>query len=345
MLGARRLLLLGPFALLAFVGLACAPTTRDFGSTGGQGGGASTSGPCAAGTLEDCFNGLDDDCNGKADCEDPACSDAAVCEPAALAASSGVVVGEGEACPEGFTADEQLIHRKLQDTGCAGCDCKLFAPTCTADVWYYDASSTCASDTTLKGGISAGNFGTTCSSPINAGNSNSYVLGVRTGLWKMEQSCSPDGAATPAAPAWGETMKFCRANAEGKGCSAGNTCVPKTAAAPHCALATGTSTCNGFGTAESDWYTGFSDTRACGACECQASGGSCDDLLLAVGSDYSCSATHNLKQGTKECFSGTGVYSPPVQLAGKAAVGKCDTSAKVTGNLAPTGQLTLCCQP
>lgn len=344
MLGARRLLL-GPCALLAFVGLACAPTTRDFENAGGAGGGSSTSGPCAVGSIEDCFNGLDDDCNGKADCEDPSCTDVAVCEPVALAASNGVLVGEAEACPDGFTGDEQIIHRKLEDTGCAGCDCKLFAPTCTADVWYYDTTSSCSADTNLKSGISAGTFGTTCSSPINSGSSNNFVLGVRTGPFKIEQSCSPGGQATPAAPTWGETMKFCRANAEGKGCSAGNTCVPKAASAPHCALAAGTSSCTGFGTAESDWYTGFSDARACGACGCEASGGSCDTMKLAVGSDYACPGTHSLDPGTKECFSGTGIYSPPVQLVGKPTVGTCSGSAKTTGSLTPTGQLTLCCQP
>src|SRR5512132_1121400 len=121
--------LLGSFAITTVVGLACAPTTRTYENTGGNG-------VCAPGVVEDCFNGADDDCNGETDCEDPACTDIAVCEPLALAAPSGVLVSEAEACPDGYTADEQVIHRELDDGGgCAGCDCQVGSPTCTGDVW------------------------------------------------------------------------------------------------------------------------------------------------------------------------------------------------------------------
>src|SRR5512132_4096821 len=177
--------LLGSFALITVVGLACAPTTRTYENTGGQGSGGnaeggSSSSMCAPGDVEDCFNGADDDCNGKTDCEDPACNDVAVCEPLALAAASGVVVAEADACPDGYTADEQLIHRKLVDGGCAGCDCNVPTPTCTGEVWYYDSLNACSISPSSSGGIYAGSYGDTCSAnPINS-NGSSFVFGVRT---------------------------------------------------------------------------------------------------------------------------------------------------------------------
>lgn len=342
--------LLGSFAIITVVGLACAPTTRTYENTGGQGAGGNAQGgggPCTKGGVEDCFNGADDDCNGETDCEDAACTDVAVCEPLALAASSGVVVGETEACPDGYTADEQLIHRKLADGGCAGCGCNVPTPTCTGDVWYYDSVNACSLGTNTSGGKFAGNYGDMCSpNPINSGG-GSFVFGVRTGAWKIKETCDASGAATVVPASWGTTLKFCRANAEGKGCSAGSTCVKKTASAPHCALAAGTSSCSGFGMVQSDWYTGFTDSRSCGACGCTVSGGSCDPVLLAVGSDYACYPTPVVKQSSKQCFTNQpkGVYSPPVQLVNKAAIGTCTSGAPVTGSLDPTGQSTLCCQP
>ncbi|MFS8064977.1 MAG: hypothetical protein ACMG6S_01270 [Byssovorax sp.] len=339
--------LLVPFAITAVVGLACAPTTRTYENTGGQGsggnaeGGGSSSGMCAPGDVEDCFNGADDDCNGKTDCEDPACNDIAVCEPLALAAASGVVVAEADPCPDGYTADEQLIHRKLADGGCAGCDCNVPTPTCTGEVSYYDSAGSCKFGTNA---IPAGTHGAACSAnPIASG----FVFGVLTSAWKIQETCSASGTATPVPAAWGTTVKFCRVNAEGKGCGAGNTCVKKTATAPHCALAAGSSSCTGFATAESDWYTGSTDSRTCGACGCKVSGGSCDPVLLAVGSDYACYPTPVVKQSSKQCFTDkpNGIYSPPVQLVNKATIGTCTTSAPVTGSLDPTGQSTLCCQP
>lgn len=355
MLASRWLLV--PFALITVVGLACAPTTRTYENTGGQGsggnaeggGGSSSSGPCTPSGAEDCFNGDDDDCNGKTDCEDPACNDTAVCEPLALAAASGVVVAEADACPDGYTADEQVIHRKLADGGCAGCACDVPTPTCTGDVWYYESINACSLGTNTSGGKFAGNYGEACSpNPINSGGGGlGFVFGVRTGAWKIQETCLAGGTASPVPATWGTTLKFCRANAEGKGCGAGNTCVKKTATAPHCALAAGTSSCAGFGMAQSDWYTGFTDSRACGACGCKASGGSCDPVQLAVGSDYACYPTPVVNQASKQCFTNqpNGVYSPPVQLVNKAKAGTCTTGAPVMGSLDPTGQSTLCCQP
>lgn len=345
---------------VAVAGLACSPVTRTYEGVGGQGGGgtggevggasstasssptsgSSSSGMCAG--TEDCFNGVDDDCNGTTDCEDAACGGVAVCAPELDGAPSGVVVPGTDACPGGYTAKEQIIHRGLVDGGCTGCLCKVQSPVCTGDVWYYPTSAECTGSIGLTGGKLAGNFDAACSpNPI----SSSQIYGVRTSAWKMKESCATGGAPMLAPAAWGETMKFCQADKVGKGCSVGNTCVPSVAAAPHCALAAGSSACGGFATSQSDWYTGVTDTRACGACGCSASGGSCGPVVLNVGSDYTCGANAVVGESAKQCFSGSGIYAPPVQLAGKPKLGTCTPDAAVTGSLDGIGQSTLCCQP
>ena len=46
---------------------------------------------CVFQSAEDCFNGIDDDCNGHTDCDDPACNGSTTCVPAA--GSNGFVPG------------------------------------------------------------------------------------------------------------------------------------------------------------------------------------------------------------------------------------------------------------
>ncbi len=345
----------GSFALLAVVGLACAPVTRTHDNVGGQGGqgagvnvggasttsGSSSSGICSA--IEDCFNGVDDDCNGTIDCADPACSAVAVCEPEVNGAPNGVVVAGTEACPSGYTGGEQIIYRSLVDGGCTGCSCTLKGTTCFGDVWYYPTAAACTNDVLNNGGTFAGSFGLACdsSAPISSG----QTYGARTGAWKGQNSCTGAGVATLAPAAWAETMKFCKANQVGNGCSAGNTCVPNLKAAPHCALAAGSAACGGFASSQSDWYTGLNDTRTCGACGCTVSGADCSPLHLEVGSDYGCSSAATVPEKTKKCFTGSGIYAPPVHLVGAPNEGTCTPAASVTGSLDGTGQSTLCCQP
>ena len=68
-------------------------------------------------------------------------------------------------------------------------------------------------------------------------------------------------------------------------------------------------------------------------------------MTLAVGSDYTCGTNAVVAEKTKMCFSGSGIYAPPVHLAGNPKVGTCTGDASTAGALIATGQSTLCCQP
>lgn len=318
-----------PLAALLLLGAAasCSPEERDF------------AGPAGCGTPEACFDGVDNDCDGDADCADADCDSGAVCVPDSDAARAGVLVPEGEPCPEGFAAEETIVHQGLEDTGCEGCSCTPDPTDCLADAWYYQDAAVCTGDVGQTGGTYAGKVGFACTpNPLNEG---TFMFGgVRVSLFEVIQSCSAAGDATPAPPAWGDTRKFCRASSWGAGCDAGRICVPQQAPEAQCALAASSDACEGYANPRSDWYTGFTDARACGACGCTASGGSCDQVLFELGNDYSCFEAQTLEQGTQWCGQG---YAPPARLVGTPGPSTCTTSASVTGALEPTGQVTLCC--
>jgi hypothetical protein len=211
---------------------------------------------------------------------------------------------------------------------------------CAVDIFYYDTEAACFDDTAQTGGILAGEYGPTCD-----GNNPIYpmpggtVRGIRAGTFKVTESCTASGDAKPAAPAWQETRRFCRAETIGTGCEGGQVCVPRQAPAAQCALAEGTVACEGY-PASHEWYSGVDDTRVCDACFCDASGGSCDGVFVQIGSDYSCINAATIGQGEKTCQS---IYAPPIGLVGNAQPSSCTAGAAAAGTLLPAGPSTLCC--
>ena len=99
------------------------------------------------------------------------------------------------------------------------------------------------------------------------------------------------------------------------------------------------------GTTTTYWYTGFTDTRTCGACTCGGpTGQSCAGMRIIVGTDYTCSpATATVASGARSCYPNKGVYSPGLIFTGTATQPTCPGSAATVGALTPTGQRTLCC--
>ncbi len=278
--------------------------------TGDPGSGADTG-------EESCFNGVDDDADDLADCADPKCAEVATCVPLdeALALEVGALVGADEPCPAGFEGGEVVVHRDLDPGVCEGCDCTIGSTTCTATVWYYPDEAACTADEGLTGGVEVG-VPITFECPA-APVFDSFIFGMRVDV-AAEQSCTGSGSAEPGPVSWGRSMKFCRASSVGGGCSGGAVCVGRQAAPEaQCSLAAGEVACEGYASAEVDWYTGFDDGRTCGACTgCAASGGSCDGVGVLVGSDYKCGVgpPDPIADETRSCFGQ--VYSPPAQLIG-----------------------------
>jgi len=92
------------------------------------------------------------------------------------------------------------------------------------------------------------------------------------------------------------------------------------------------------------WSAGYSDDRVCGACGCQDNGdGNCDNVVVEIGSDWTCADYGQLYEGEKEC-QGT-PYSPPERLIGTPTNSTCSAQGAMTGSARPTGGQAYCGQP
>jgi hypothetical protein len=294
---------------------------------------------------ESCFNGIDDEGDDRADCADPKCGETAACVPVSDASEAGALVEIDQPCPDGFEAGEAIIHQGLDQGACAGCDCAPGDTTCSATVWYYPDDASCAADTGATGGVEAPAPAAFACPEGGAPISTDFVYGARVDV-EASSTCSASGTAEPGPIGWARSMKFCVASLAGAGCAQGELCVPRQQPDAQCTLAEGAADCTGYQSAGSDWYTGVgADARTCGECSCAAVGGACDDVVVQVGTDYSCdTTTAEIADETQDCFGQ--VYAPPVHLAGvPVAPTDCTAEAALTGEAAPTGQETLCCAP
>jgi hypothetical protein len=303
---------------------------------------------CTFHSAEDCYNGIDDDCNGLTDCQDPACAPVTACVPG-ISGSNGFVAGvwvdAAASCPARFDAGETGINATLDPgAGCTGCSCSATI-SCSANLYKYLTAAACNGDTALTGGSLAGAVST--ASPCLASTFNTLTEARVGPFGTTNGPCTPQGIAAPTPPTWGTSRKFCGAGSVGAGCGPGYVCLPK-AVPNHCALALGAKSCPaGYTKDGGSWYTGFDDTRSCGACACGSqTPGSCQNLLVRfyAGTTTTCSAGihRSLGPNAKEC--GFGISCGSAGFDGTPTAPTCPPVSAVTGAAAPTGEQTLCCQ-
>jgi hypothetical protein len=314
--------------------------------------------PLCTPAPEDCFNGVDDDCDNLADCADPDCVPAtAQCVPIDLstdaAAAPGVSVAANASCPVQFDrVAATTVRTGLTGGACTGCSCGASPTTCgPASVYTYDSAAACSADTGNTAGMPTKpptlTAGDACLVPTYAASPGGFIYGLRVlPIPPMMGNCPASGMATPGPIAWASTTKFCPTTARGVGCGAGQVCVPKPPAPTikSCVLYSGAHACP-TGTTKlqnADWYTGSNDARGCSACGCvNPTGGSCAGLVVHVGNDYTCDPDDaDVHPGNKTCFQG---YTPGLQVNGAPSNGSCTPASAVTGALTPTGKHSICC--
>jgi hypothetical protein len=285
---------------------------------------------------EDCFNGRDDDCNGFADCADSACAAGATCAPAGE--NMGVLIAANDTCPSGYSPLWDL-HRELTGGPCNGCRCTPSTTECEGALHFYDSETACAADVTQSGGTPVDPVTFECpAEPLFSGFAYGYRVDVS--LVRGTGSCTASGSATPMAAEWQSSAKYCVADRTGVGCQFGYACVPHQEAGHACA-AQSNDTC-ASGTTTSDWYEGYSDTRACGECSCDGQG-DCDEVRMQVGNDWQCLSDRPITvDGEQRCD--VQHYNPPAQLVGTPTEPTCSPTAVSSGELTPEGLHALCCE-
>ena len=319
-------------------------------SAGGKGGAASGAGGVGGGCVpsgpEDCFNQLDDDCNGHVDCDDPACMPAATCvalDPSA--GSIGTSVDMATACPADAIVARTLVSGTDTSTCSGQCSCGQGSATlsCSAAIYEFSSAPECADATALGQLAHTLTFADGCY-PMPA--SATPVSGIRVGALSGTPigSCEPMASNLVKGPAvWTATTKFCGVPAVGAGCGAAAACVPRPiATAGACVLMSGARACPA-GLRQTDWYSSVVDSRTC-ACRCGAPrGGTCNAVLIEVtnqcGGDVEGYASIN---NDRLCLNPS-LATPGLQLNGTPIAPTCQSSMGFDGALTLGGQQTLCC--
>jgi hypothetical protein len=326
-----------------------AGTAGTSGGSAGAAGSAADSGlsdgghVCGDGGPEDCLNNIDDDCNGKTDCADPACTTPTTCvpEPVVQGGVLGTFVPAGASCPTGFTA--RIIRRGLSgDTSCTGCSCVTPVSYCEASGYGHGTGACGTSQYDASKFFSV--FSNSCQTmPADA---HLYVFSVVTFT-----SCTAQGTPRVAPAQWTETRTFCAANRVGGGCPAGSRCVASVATSK-CTMTAGATACSGNypappTAASGPWYTGSSDTRTCSACQCGFARGPCSGGRIVGYDAWGCTG-NAADVGNGSQASVCNVPFAPVSGSGKV-VGtpvpqNCDVQSYASGTLSPTGPQTVCCR-
>jgi hypothetical protein len=300
-------------------------------------------------STEDCFNGVDDDCDGLADCADPDCtggaSPKASCVPDPGSFTLGTDVASPGSCPSAYPTPAP-IHSNLNAGSCAlgTCSCSEAANYCYAYVFDSDSDASCATSVAMyyiDTSFACQNF-----TSIPAG--HHFKLEVQGNAGGCFESNSGD-KATKLAPSWASDEQFCSGGAVGAGCNAGQLCVP--AAPNHCVMKAGTQlTCPAsYNLRAIHYYTGFDDSgRSCACSNCSvATPGTCTGAgALSLSSTKGCGFA-DFSTGNDTCNSenvSADVFGSLDWPVGTQAT--CNPpGTKETGITALLGEQTICCTP
>jgi len=231
---------------------------------------------CTPTGAESCFNGIDDDCDGHIDCDDPDCAPIAVCVPSVSGPFAYITEEPSTGtCAADTTSGGTLYASNPAGGGCNAGSCNCDTGGCTATV-KRDDNCPSGGGTTLVATIAP----TACQDFTGPGAGNLFVSMSGT------ISCTATGSATPVTPPALTKALECTVNTVGGGCTANHVCAPR--GTQQCVAATGSQTCpSGYPTGAT-WYSAFTDNRAC-TCSCTPS--SCANAKLTWYMSSNCSGS------------------------------------------------------
>jgi hypothetical protein len=239
---------------------------------------------CTPTGAENCFNGIDDDCNGHIDCDDPNCAPVAVCVPTAGAPFAYITEeAAGGTCAADTTSGGTLYVSNPSGGGCNAGNCGCDTHGCTATI-TRDDNCPSGSGTTAVATLGPD----TCT--MNLSGQNNLFVSMSGSI-----SCSATGATTPVNPPTLTKALRCSVNAVGGGCTANHVCAPR--GSQQCVIAGGSQTCPGGYPNIATWYTSFTDNRSC-SCSCAPS--SCSSAGLRGYPNNLCSGA-GTSQGNDIC--------------------------------------------
>jgi hypothetical protein len=307
---------------------------------------------CTPTGAENCFDGLDNDCNGLTDCSDPACNTIAECVPdetgweLGTLSTPGTPVGNN--CPTHYTAQATFVGNGVNALlTCTGCTCSG-SLVCSVSLSEMVAS-TCPGGSLVSGQSTTAD-NTHCENNNNAANGwNWTTQNVLIGALQTATGCTCTGKPAPTTPSFTTSYDFCETTQKGGGCNAGFVCAPKLSSGQHCILQAGTTTCPGNYAVQGSgsWYTSINDQRMCGtSCMYTKSGGTCGSQyhIRAFVNNTNCTgAADILSAGTSGCGQSTPLDSFNITLGSDFVNPTCTPNYSASGSGAGQGPQTLCC--
>jgi hypothetical protein len=292
-------------------------------------------------TTEQCFDGIDNDCDGHIDCDDPDCTTVATCVPAVTAPFVvGTTLNPISLCPTGYGTSQVINSGLTAAANCStGCSC---GTSCFAQLNHFGSAAGNCPNTDNENQFSLV-YDTMC---------QSWSSGMWDGTLDVHQlntpaQCSLSGTPSLPGVSWAASKRACQTASVGGGCSAGNVCVPITPG-PKCEVAAGTHGCDpGYNAVTGPWFLDYSDTRAC-SCSCgPPTSGSCGStvtLYTATGCGGSATSFAANLSNNINCTAGGPFLSGKILPASPPVCGS-PTYNPETGSLVGTGPQTLCCAP
>jgi hypothetical protein len=319
---------------------------------------------CVPTGVEICTDGIDNDCNGLADCADTkACPGYQCVQQVPTGWSGPIELYNGSpaslpTCSTGYTGAGDYHGGGLSWTAdTCSCTCTATGQTCTPSGTFY-SDGACHNSPTATGTAD----GTCTTVPTNTlGSGGSFIVAGGGAVSPTGGSCSSSVATTPgSAPTWTAGERLCTPTVVDSpgGCTATQQCVPPPSppfGATLCIWQSGNVSCPAAPSLYTNpigvYYTDVSDTRGCGPCTCAGpTGGSCAGSIGLWGTTggMGCpgTATASYTLGTT-CKAYSGLFANPgyVKATYTLTAGSCSVSAQPQpdGGVAGTGPVTVCC--
>jgi hypothetical protein len=321
---------------------------------------------CIATGPEICTNGIDDNCDGKIDCADPACSGykCAAAVPSGgwigpVLLWTGLATAARPACPTGYTT---ALDANTGPTGTAdtcGCSCAASGQVCSV-TGNFHGDQMC-NTTGCATGAPASNGACTAAPATGCGSGGSFEVGLGAAQRPTGGRCTPQMAPTVVPPiGWTTSARICSLTVPVDvpgGCGASSEwCVPGSGTASGfvatpCVYQSGDIACPAAYTNDRTVvFSAENDGRTCAGCTCTSSapaGGACTGTI-SIFPGAGCTGNVDVYTLGTRClaYNDQAPINPmSVQANYTVTPGTCAvaTQATPTGSVTPTGPTTVCC--
>jgi hypothetical protein len=311
----------------------------------------------------DCFDGIDNNGDGLADCQDPTCTAKATCVPVAPSTETGIIQPGPCAGDYGTT---EILHQGLSTDSCTDvCGCSVDVTCqCSGTLYYGGGANTCGGSTVDIGPTQDSFHPNPSASPCTDVTERAYEAAVfTTDPTPVSTKLTPSGSATMNTPTWSTTTNFCSTAKVSMTCGdAQHQCVPNPPSGGVCVKVpnqTDTAQCPvGYRGTTTTYFAGFTK----GSCQCgnpvSTNTPACGGNEYLTFSTAGCQGVVGYSECSGACCSDL-IYNvppgnPPFKMDTQiiAAVenywcmgsGTCSSSAVVATATTTNGGSIVCCQ-